>query len=131
MSKVTLDDRRLNNLINQADDNTENFLKSIGFSVEARAKVKAPVDTSALRNSIYTSTKTEEHGLDRSIADSLDREYYNLPRGSRTKVYVGPSMSYSIYVEFGTERQQAQPYLIPALEEVANQLQNHYRLITP
>lgn len=128
---VKLDNSRLNRIIRDADTNTENFLKSIGFSIEARAKVKSPVDTSANANSIYTSTRTTDHGLDRSVADSLGRDYYSLPRGTRTKVYVGPTMSYSIYLEFGTSRQPARPYLIPAIEEVSNQLRNHTRLLLP
>lgn len=131
MSKVKLDTRRLNSIVNNIEDTTENFIKSIGFSVEARAKTKSPTDTSANKNSIYTSTKTEEHGRDMSIANTLGRDSYNLPRGTKTKVYVGPSMSYSIHLEFGTNRMAARPYLIPALEEVASQLQYHYKLIIP
>lgn len=120
---VKLDNTRLNNIINNADSNTENFIKSVGFSIEARAKMKAPVDTGALRNSIYTDT--------RNTSNIPTEKDYDLPRGSRTKIYVGPTMEYAIYVEFGTSRQSAQPYLIPAVEEVASQLNTHYRLILP
>ena len=62
---------------------------------EAAAKRHAPVDTGALRNSIGTS-----------IA------------GDRMSAEIGPTVNYGAYVEFGTSRMSAQPYMGPAMDEV-------------
>ena len=61
----------------------------------ASAKRHAPVDTGALRNSIGTS-----------IA------------GDRMSAEIGPTVNYGAYVEFGTSRMAAQPYMGPAMDEV-------------
>ena len=58
--------------------------------VEGKAVSKAPVDTSRLKQSITR------------IVD-------------KTSAYVGTNVEYAPYVEFGTRRQKAQPYLRLAL----------------
>ncbi|MCO4568521.1 HK97-gp10 family putative phage morphogenesis protein [Streptococcus infantarius] len=60
--------------------------------IERMAKVKAPVDTGALKNSIF-STKA----------------------GNLTYKVTAPQ-HYAIYVEKGTRKMRAQPYLKPALD---------------
>lgn len=68
-------------------------LKQLGFKIEAEAKKKCPVDTGRLRASITT---TVEGG----------------------KVIVGSNVKYAPYVEWGTEKMEAQPYLRPAIDLV-------------
>lgn len=63
--------------------------------IQADAKTLAPVDTGALRNSI-TRTTTRK-------AFSVTAE-------------IGPEVEYGEYVESGTYRMAAQPYMVPALE---------------
>lgn len=65
-------------------------LLKAGMLAKRDAKELAPVDTGFLRNSIDY--------------DMGDRE-----------VAVGASAEYAPYVEFGTERQKAQPFLRPAV----------------
>lgn len=64
--------------------------------VEGTAKMTAPVDTGALRNSITSNSETTSTGAEASIGSSLE---------------------YAAYVELGTSRNQAQPYLHPALQK--------------
>lgn len=66
-------------------------LEKVGLVAEGYAKRLCPVDTGRLRNSIT-------HVLD---------------SGGRA-VYVGTNVEYAPYVELGTSRQKAQPYLRPA-----------------
>ena len=65
-----------------------------GFNVEAKAKEIVPVDTSATKNSIWP-------------------DFDNL---RNLEVRIGPTTDYAPFVEFGTSRQRAQPFMIPAIE---------------
>jgi HK97 gp10 family phage protein len=73
------------------------------FDVEARAKVLCPVDTGTLRRSIHTVFSNG--GL---------------------KALVGPSVAYSIYVEFGTRFMAARPYMRPAAALVLRMLPGRF-----
>lgn len=66
-------------------------LEAIGIQAEAYAKEKCPVDTGRLRSSI-------SHTRDDSVA------------------YIGTNVEYAAYVELGTQKTKAQPYLRPAAE---------------
>lgn len=80
-------------LIEQAsDDAIERSLEAIGLQAEGYAKMLCPVDTGNLRNSIT-------HTVD----------------GAGQKAYIGTNVEYAPYVEFGTSRMRAQPYLQPAV----------------
>ena len=70
----------------------ERALEAIGAQVENYAKMLCPVDTGNLRNSITHEVEPEEEC-----------------------VYVGSAVEYAAYVELGTSRSKAQPYLEPAV----------------
>lgn len=74
------------------EEATERALEKIGLKAEGYAKKLAPVDTSRLRNSI-----THE-------VDGND-------------VYIGSNVEYAPFVELGTSKQKARPYLKPAATE--------------
>ena len=97
-AKIRLDTKRLDAIAAKLNTNTEGALKAISFQVEGIAKTLAPVDTGALRNSIHTER----------ISDKL--------------YTVGDGVEYGIYQEFGTHKMRAQPFLIPALEQVAKSI---------
>lgn len=69
-------------------------LEEIGLAAEGYAKRRCPVDTGNLRNSITHAVESAEDA-----------------------VYVGTNVEYAAYVELGTSRTQAQPYLRPAATE--------------
>ena len=77
-------------------EKTSQVVRKATFDIEGQAKNRAPVDTGALKNSI--STEFEDNGLTGIIA---------------------PHMEYATFVEFGTKRMSAQPYMTPAAEAVA------------
>lgn len=83
-------------------DNTETVLNAItaalnrsltkiGMAAEGYAKLECPVDTGRLRNSITHEVVPSEKA-----------------------VYIGTNVEYAPYVELGTSRQKAHPYLRPA-----------------
>jgi len=65
--------------------------------VESAAKQLTPVDTGRLRGSITMELTRDSKGV---------------------VAYVGTNVEYAIYVEMGTSRMRAQPYLIPALSRL-------------
>ena len=68
-----------------------------GADTQARARTRAPVDTGNLRNSITRRTTR---------------------RKNQVETVVGPEADYGIYVELGTSRMAAQPFMNPAADEV-------------
>lgn len=68
-------------------------LEAAARVVETHAKLRCPVDTGFLRNSIQV--------------DSV----------SPVEAVIAPHTDYAEFVEFGTERNRAQPYLRPAIDE--------------
>ncbi len=120
MNKVTTDTRRLNRIISASGKNNANFVKSVGFAVEGLAKMKAPIDTGALRNSIYTRTATD------NITNPSSTE--ELPKPPANSVYVGPSVEYAIYQELGTRNMEGQAFLVLALIEIEAQLKANPRM---
>lgn len=70
----------------------EKALKSVALTAEKYAKQDCPVDTGRLRSSIT-------HETDKNTA------------------YIGTNVEYGPYVEMGTSRMRAQPFLEPAMEQ--------------
>lgn len=69
-------------------------LEEIGLLAENYAAKKCPVDTGNLRGSITYEVDTDGNA-----------------------VYIGTNVEYAPYVELGTSRQKAQPFLRPAASE--------------
>jgi HK97 gp10 family phage protein len=73
-------------------------LEAIGRSIEGEAKIRAPIDTGALVNSIRYVSVSATSG----------------------RVQVG--VEYAPFVEYGTIYMDARPYLLPAVEVVRARL---------
>lgn len=126
-SVVTLDTKRLNRILKNLPTNTQNAVGKVAFAVERRAKQKAPVDTGALRASIYTRLGTRKDGFDQAAqaagGRNADANLTELPAPeNETTAHVGPSVEYGPEVEFGTHKKSAQPFLTPAVREVEREL---------
>jgi HK97 gp10 family phage protein len=79
-----------------AEKQLQKAVRKAALDIEREAKIAAPVDTGFLRASIHTVT-----GLEQGMAADI-------PVGAE----------YGIYVEYGTHRNRAQPFLTPAVEKV-------------
>lgn len=75
-------------------------VRKTAADVERDAKINAPVDTGALKNSIGTTLTGDGR------------------HGSMTAT-IGPTVNYGIFVELGTSKMGAQPYLFPAADRHA------------
>lgn len=71
-------------------------LEEMGLAAERFAKLKCPVDTGRLRNSIT-------HAIEMHLLSG--------------EAYVGTNVEYAQYVELGTSRRAARPFLRPAAED--------------
>lgn len=80
--------------LKQMEVETEDGLVRVGLRVQSSARSLCPVDTGRLRSSIVMRKGRDGMG------------FY---------VEVGTSVSYAPFVEFGTSRMRAQPFLLPAV----------------
>ena len=95
MADLDWDDAAVDALLRPGGEIHNEILRRT-IKVERAAKRNAPVDTGRLRSSITRSNVVRN-------GDSLE-------------VAIGTDVEYGPYVELGTSRQRAQPYLRPALD---------------
>ncbi len=93
-----LDQQQLDLLLLGSEGAVAKHLQNVGRRVANNAKRRCPVDTGRLRS---------------SITHAVFRE------GDHLSAHVGTDVEYAIYVELGTSRMRAQPFLRPALAEEA------------
>ena len=101
MSNLEIDARAfLSSLDDYQEDVLEGLQKNIekaALTLEKNAKQNCPVDTGKLRASITTEV-------------------------GKLEAEVGTNVEYALYVEFGTSKQSAQPFMRPALDKAITQL---------
>ncbi len=93
------------------------------FEVEARAKVGAPVDTGALRASIYTRTfrgsgYSQAAGVAKGLRPGRTAKAAPQPK-SAMEAFVAAGVSYAVYVEYGARGRPARHFMGRALRSVA------------
>lgn len=120
-SSYTLNTTILDKLIKSVDGNVTEAVMKAAFMVEGRAKLKSPVDTGALKASIYVSMKRGSKGNEAMAAARARRPEaittpLPTPRDELT-AYIGPSVEYGQEVELGSSTRSGTPYLQPALRE--------------
>lgn len=96
--------KKLNQLNKSVKDKLDKAMIEAGIDTQREAKIRVPVRTGALRNSIMVQI---EKGAQGSIF-----------------VTVGAFMPYASYVEYGTRFQKAKPYLMPAYEKARKKLES-------
>ena len=113
-------------------ERTSKVVRKVAFDIQDGAQQRAPVDTSALKNSIYVKSSDGASGYAsaRMKALQVNPKVDFLPEMQTPEpisAVVGPSVEYGAPVEFGRSRGitaggfsihgvGAQPYLIPAAE---------------
>lgn len=119
---VEVNTTRLNQILRNVDGDMADVVASVAFAVERIAKTMSPVDTGANRASIYTKTKAGG----RAPAQWTGVIYVDLPEPhDQLEAIVGPTTEYGIFLELGTSRRAATPFLTPAVEQVARDLERH------
>lgn len=95
MSYVQINGDALRELFESPSGEVAKDLQRRALRVEGAAKRLCPVDTGRLRSSITNELGTDAEGL---------------------VAVIGTDVEYAPYVELGTNRMAAQPFLLPALE---------------
>lgn len=97
MSKITYDSSGLNHILKNIKKNKDDALAQVGERTVKRAKELAAVDTGEMRDKIN----------------------YEIDRGV---LYVKADADHSSFVEYGTVKMAAQPFMTPAIREVRQEL---------
>ncbi|MCA1596068.1 MAG: hypothetical protein LC772_06555 [Chloroflexi bacterium] len=93
------------------------------FDIEGVAKQNAAVDTGAMRASIYSVVEGQDGSGDADAAAlAANPKAELLPKPDLTvdtmNGFVAVGASYAGYIEYGTTRAPAQPFLSPAVDQV-------------
>lgn len=102
----------INRLSAQMQAAVETALIAVGEAVAGQASELTPVDTGRLKGSITYATRTKQ-SKPRAPATSQDGIAHD---GSENTVLVGTNVEYAPYMEYGTVRTPAQPFLRRSLE---------------
>lgn len=125
----------------------EAAVRLTAFAAERAAKRRAPVDTGALRASIYTVTHSSD-GREDAVYNAKTAYMGNTKKGfgytrsgefpeaampktvidSPWKALVAVAAAYGVHLEYGTHRMSARPFLTPAALEVKSQFQRNVQL---
>lgn len=100
--EVKLTNDNVKQIIGATNEAINNALEIIGNMAADYAAGLAPVDTGRLRNSLASEADTGEKAV---YVDTSEKA-----------VYVGTNVEYAPFVEYGTVKQKAQPFLKPAIE---------------
>lgn len=105
-------------IVNAIDRALAEAMDAIGAAMQGHAQQLCPVDTGRLRNSITYRLggggySFPGHGAELGSGDKM--------------VVVGSDVEYADYVELGTERTRAQPFLHPAATQFAGEYEDIIR----
>jgi hypothetical protein len=122
---VEIDTSGINRILRALPGNRDRVVRAIAFDIQLRAQNVAPVDTGALKNSIYTRTANNEPLPDVS-GYNPDAGRVELPAVTEPGVaHIGPSVDYGAPVELGMDGRAARPYLGPAVTAVRGFLERY------
>lgn len=128
MNTIKLDTAVLDRLIAKSPEMMDKAVRATAFDVEGVAKQGAAVDTGAMRASIFTKT---HQGSNMPAGVPGDAELSDPTPGTPPLMtaYVAPGVNYAYWVEFGTTRMSAQPFLTPAVEKADEFFITHLKQI--
>ena len=115
-------------ILSRMDTAMEAALEKIGLVAERYAKNLCTVVTGRLRNSITHAT-TSYPGIG-TYQDNAGNEFNDATADGtpeKNVVYIGTNVEYAPYVELGTTRSKAKPYLKPAVVDHAEKYKKIFK----
>lgn len=109
----------LTDFTDKAVERLSEAVRKTAFAIEGDAKILAPVDTGALRASIYTVTDRSS-GFSSAVAGTSrpDQIAQEMPLSPSPLIaFVAVGMEYGIYLEYGTRHMAARPFMFPAAQQ--------------
>lgn len=107
-------------LAEQYDQTINKLVRAAAFKIERGAKQRAAVDTGAMRASIYVRTEdTSDYGKTGLKALGRNKDVFLFPeveQPTHNEALIAVGVSYGIFVEYGTSKMAAQPFMTPAYE---------------
>lgn len=140
--KIEITKNNTDKILKELEEQIPVALEAVGLQAETYVKMKCPVDTGLLRNSITHVVSGEhisksyhaEYGSNRSKkgnrlrASSKNAGKVNvgsiegtIGNADEKAVYVGTNVEYAPYVEYGTSAQKPQPFFKPGIMDHLNQ----------
>lgn len=118
---VVIDTKKLDALIAKSPEMVDKAIVATAFDVAGLAAEFAPLQTGALKASIFVKTHSSNgFSAAESAASGMNPEAEIHDPTPDTPplmtAYVAPGMNYAAYQEFGTSRMPAHPFLTPAVE---------------
>ncbi len=107
IANITVDTSGLTRIAGQLDNRAADVIVFYAKQIEDGANQLAPVDTGALKASIFTKILNGE-----------------------ATAQVGPTVEYGIFQELGTHKMRAHPFLIPALEAIRQSFLDAWKELT-
>jgi len=122
---IKMDTAVLDKLIREFPERTDKFVREVAFDAEGEMKARAVVDTGAMKNSVHTVMSDFNNFAAAQAASRGSNGNARLaahPTPPRHSAYVGPGVDYAEFVELGTHRMAAQPFVIPGLNAAERKL---------
>ncbi len=120
---IRMDFTELDKLVAECPERADKIVRQVAFRVERGAKQNVTnmnaVDTGALLNSIYTTTSKSDGfaGASAAAETRLPGSVAGpIPSGHLGQAFVGPCVEHGLYVELGTSRMPARPFLTLSVE---------------
>lgn len=119
--EITIVENNVEKVLKMSDEAIVKALTEMGMVAEASAKGACPVDTGLLRNSITTALDGAAMGIKKYKADKGGKTGSyggKMPAegGGKRAVYIGTNVEYAPYIENGTSRMAARPFLLPSVQ---------------
>jgi HK97 gp10 family phage protein len=118
--KIEIDDSKLlkalHDLAEKYPEATKQGLLDTALEIQLKAKQNCPVNTGRLRSSIAVATRETILQEAQNSEDVISQPEKDL------EVWIGTKTYYAIFVEFGTRKMPAKPYLRPAFLEGSKNL---------
>jgi len=132
MSEIKFNDKILKNILKNLGGNTSRAIEKVAKRIKAEAQQNAAVDTSSMKLGIHIRVghRVDEGDAARLAARNVntDAVLVELPTPKdNNSAYIGPAVEHGLFVELGTSRQVAQPYLLPAVRRIERDMAQDFR----